>query len=216
MRSNWSFLGHGRLLSAPRSPRGCHRTRGSGPSCVHFPKHSSIVAGGNARDASDRALRYDDDIGRVLPTPRGSRSSISPPPRPASATHQFSAFTASVCCISIGRHRRRLLWVGGLRKRLAGGAVFLPVNPQLRTSSGAQANFRLSAAQQPPWSTLAQAGRCRARLLRALYGSEISAVRAEAGPPNLKHRFGVRDRPREPLRNARHYPLHIIDEFGEF
>jgi hypothetical protein len=37
------------------------------------------------------------------------------------------------------------LLVGGLRKSLAGGAAFLPVNPQLRTSSGAQANFRLCA-----------------------------------------------------------------------
>ena len=37
------------------------------------------------------------------------------------------------------------LLVGGLRKSLAGGAAFLPVNPQLRTSSSAQANFRLCA-----------------------------------------------------------------------
>jgi hypothetical protein len=33
------------------------------------------------------------------------------------------------------------LLVGGLRKRLAAAAAFLPVNNQLRTSSGAQANF---------------------------------------------------------------------------
>src|SRR5262245_1038932 len=50
--------------------------------------------------------------------------------------YQFSAFTASVCCIAMRRRERGLLWVMGRpRKSLAGTASLRPLNPQLHTSA---------------------------------------------------------------------------------
>src|SRR5215467_13748604 len=60
--------------------------------------------------------------------------------------YQFSAFTASVCCIAMRRRERGLLWVMG-RPRKSSPALHLCVRSTLNyiPAPGALANFRLCA-----------------------------------------------------------------------